>query len=349
MTLYYLFIHVVNIFLLTVLSKLIPRHNFIILVNEKLKMVLKKSLILSCLLAIIVFSFSFLPLNDHTDFSNISQEAIAQESSLDNLGVQNQTKAKMTITDRSLVVKLLAESLESRINKSAAVLEVTSKLPQIRSVSYANFISPELHGISNDLDIPKRKVAQDILTADPNFEVIFFLMPNGDMYMEEPYSNQQNLTRNNFAFRDYYIGAVNTNNTFLGNVIISASSGRPQAYIAIPVYSENNGTFIGVWSGGLNLTLFSESLQSLNLTNDGQHVVYIDQQGQKIADSDKQSLLSNGNQNELFANLQSFKNAVKGESSFSIETINGNRMLIFYTPMKFHSTTWAVLFMQHYN
>jgi hypothetical protein len=312
-------------------------------------MVLKKLLIFSCLLAIIIFSFSFLPLNDHTDFSNISQKAIAQGSSLDNLGVQNQTKEKMTITDRSLVVKLLAESLESRINKSAVVLEVTSKLPQIRSVSYATFISPELHGISNDLDIPKRKVAQDILTADPNFEVIFFLMPNGDMYMEEPYSNQQNLTRNNFAFRDYYIGAVNTNNTFLGNVIISASSGRPQAYIAIPVYSENNGTLIGVWSGGLNLTLFGESLQSLNLTNGGgQRVVYIDQQGQKIADSDKQLLLSNRNQNESFANLQSFKNAVKGESSFSIETINGNRMLIFYTPMKFHSTTWAVLFMQHY-
>lgn len=312
-------------------------------------MVLKKLLIFSCLFAIIVFSFSSLPLNDHTVFSNISQKAIAQGSSLDNLGVQNQTKAKMTITDRSLVVKLLAESLESRINKSAAILEVTSKLPQIRSVSYANFISDELHGISNDLDIPKRKVAQDILTADPNFEVIFFLVSNGDMYMEEPYSNQQNLTRNNFAFRDYYIGAVNTNNTFLGNVIISASSGRPQAYIAIPVYSENNGTFIGVWSGGLNLTLFSESLQSLNLTNGGQRVVYIDQQGQKIADSDKQSLLSNRNQNESFANLQSFKNAVKGESSFSIETINGNRMLIFYTPMKFDSTTWAVLFMQHYN
>src|SRR5918911_1617918 len=137
---------------------------------NKLKMVSKKSRIFSCLLVIIVFSFFFLPLDDHTDFSNISQKAIAQGSSLDNLGVQNQTKAKMTLTDRSLVVKLLAESLETRINKSAAILEVTSKLPQIRSVSYANFISAELHGISNDLDIPKRKVAQDILTADPNFE-----------------------------------------------------------------------------------------------------------------------------------------------------------------------------------
>ena len=124
---------------------------------NKLKMVLKKSLIFSCLLAIIVFSFSFLPLNDHTDFSNISQKAIAQGSSLDNLGAQHQTKEKMTITDRSLVVKLLAESLESRINKSAAILEVTSKLPQIRSVSYANFISAELHGISKILIFQKEK------------------------------------------------------------------------------------------------------------------------------------------------------------------------------------------------
>jgi hypothetical protein len=33
-------------------------------------------------------------------------------------------------------------------------------------------------------------------------------MPNGDEYMVEPYSRQQNLTGNNFAFRDYYKGAV---------------------------------------------------------------------------------------------------------------------------------------------
>jgi hypothetical protein len=44
--------------------------------------------------------------------------------------------------------------------------------------------------------------AQDILTADRDLQVISFLMPNGDIYMVEPYSRQQNLTANNFAFRD---------------------------------------------------------------------------------------------------------------------------------------------------
>ena len=60
----------------------------------------------------------------------------------------------------------------------------------------------------------------------------------------------------------------------------------------------------GIWVGGLNLILFSESLQALNLT-DGLRIVYVDQFGQKIADSDKRSsLLLNKNENESFANLQ---------------------------------------------
>jgi hypothetical protein len=179
-------------------------------------------------------------------------------------------------------------------------------------------------------------------------------MPNGDMYMEEPFSRQQNLTIDNFAFRDYYKGAVNTGNTYLGNIIISAASGLPQAYIAVPVFSEgnkfaSNTTLTGIWAGGLNLALFNESLQTLNLT-DGLRILYVDQLGQKIADSDRRSsLLLNKNSNESFANLQSFRNSEGGKSGSTIETINHNKMLIFYEPVKFSSTTWSVLLMQPYN
>ena len=55
-------------------------------------------------------------------------------------------------------------------------------------------------------------------------------------------------------------------------MIISASSGLPQSIIAVPLYpsaSDNNGnnmTLSGLWSGGLNLTELSETLQSSNLT-----------------------------------------------------------------------------------
>jgi hypothetical protein len=205
-----------------------------------------------------------------------------------------------------------------------------------------------LHGIPEDADMPKKKVAQDILDTDKDFQVISFLMPNGDMYLVEPYSRQENLTANNFAFRDYYRGVVDTHNTYLGNVIISASSGRPQTNIAVPIFSENNGTLIGVWAGGLNLTNFSKSLQSLNLTNN-ERVVYVDQQGQKIADSNNQSLLRPNSLNESFADLESFKNAVNGESGTLIESINGTKMLVSYHPVKVFSTVWAVLAIEPYD
>ena len=113
------------------------------------------------------------------------------------------------------------------------------------------------------------------------------------------------------------IRGFSTGDSYLGNIVISASSGLPQSNIAVPVYySDSNNTnnnndnrrnsdmtLLGVWSGGLNLTVFSEVLQSLNLTN-GERIVYVDQNGQKVADSNKQSFKTN--QNESFANLQAF-------------------------------------------
>jgi hypothetical protein len=263
--------------------------------------------------------------------------------------IQNKTAESTMPADRGLIVKLLADNLEKRINKSAGILEITGELPQVNNTSYASSISSELHGMPKDLDIAKRKVTHDILASDKDLEVIFFLMPNGDMYMEEPYSRQQNLTRNNFAYRDYYKGAVSTGDTYLGNVVISTSSGLPQSNIAVPLYSSaidnsDKMTLLGLWSGGLNLTEFSEALQSLNLTN-GERIVYVDQNGQKVADSNKQ--LSRTNQNESFANLQAFNNALQEQKPGSVkETINGTRMLVFYEPVQFHTTTWAVLLMK---
>ncbi len=259
--------------------------------------------------------------------------------------------------DGSLIVKLLADILENRINKSAAILEITGELPQVKNVSYANSISSGLHGIPKDLDIAKRKVGQDILAYNKDLQLIFFLMPNGDIYMSEPYSRQQNLTRNNFAFRDYYKGAVSTGDSFLGNIVISESSGLPQSNIAVPLYSStsnntnngnssnsNNMTLLGVWSGGLNLTDFSETLQSLNLTN-RERIIIVDQNGQKVADSNKQSFKTN--QNESFSNLQAFSNVMQEQQPGSVmEMINGIRMIVYYEPVQFHSTAWAVILLR---
>jgi hypothetical protein len=240
----------------------------------------------------------------------------------------------------------MAKNLENRIQKAGAILEITGKLPQVRDVPYANQTLNTLHGISENSDVDKRKIAQDILSNDKDFGAIFFLMANGDVYLVEPYKRQLNLTTNNLSFRDYYKGAVNTGGTYLGNVIKSASTGLPQVNIATPVFAEDsmltsNKTLVGIWGGGLNLTAFSEPLQALNLTN-GLRIVYVDQFGQKIVDSD----INKSTISESFANLNSFKNATSGQAGSTIDRVNNTKMLVTYQPVNVFSNTWAVILMQ---
>jgi hypothetical protein len=264
------------------------------------------------------------------------------QSSPSSLSSNNAT----TLGSKILNIKLLADNLENRLNKSAAILEITSKLPEVRKVSFGSSINNTLRGIPKDTDLAKRNVAQGILSKYNDFRVIALLMPNGNMYMEEPYSRQLNLTKTNFAFRDYYKGAVSTHNTYLGNLIIASCCGLPQANMAVPIYSSENNTnnpsLVGVWYGGLDLDVFNKSLQSLNLT-DNERIVYVDQHGQKIADSDKKQSI---NRNETFANLQSFKNAIAGKSGSNIEEINGTKMLVFYHPVKAIQARWVILDIQ---
>ena len=264
------------------------------------------------------------------------------QSSPSSLSSNNAT----TLGSKILNIKLLADNLENRLNKSAAILEITSKLPEVRKVSFGSSINNTLRGIPKDTDLAKRNVAQGILSKYNDFRVIALLMPNGNMYMEEPYSRQLNLSKTNFAFRDYYKGAVSTHNTYLGNLIIASCCGLPQANMAVPIYSSENNTnnpsLVGVWYGGLDLDVFNKSLQSLNLT-DNERIVYVDQHGQKIADSDKKQSI---NQNESFANFQSFKNAIAGKSGSTIEGINGTKMLVFYHPVKAIQARWVILDIQ---
>ena len=78
----------------------------------------------------------------------------------------------------------------------------------------------------------KRQVAKNIIVSCSGLYKIFFIMPNGDMCLLEPYCIQQTLTVNDYAFRDYFQGAIKTNDIYVGNVIVAkAASGGREAVI----------------------------------------------------------------------------------------------------------------------
>ncbi|MGB8573312.1 MAG: cache domain-containing protein [Nitrososphaeraceae archaeon] len=237
----------------------------------------------------------------------------------------NSTDSNSMQNNISLITNILAKNLENRIQKAGAILEITSKLPQVRDVPYAHLLNQTLntlHGIPKYADIEKRQVVKNILSSNNDLYEIFLLMPNGNMYFLEPYSIQQTLAVNNFAFRDYFQGAIRTNDTYLGNVhTTAAASGARTAKIAVPVYSlKDNSTIAGVWAGSIDFNVLNKELQALNLTSldNGTRVVYVDSKGQKIADSD----INKSTIPESFANLKGFKVAIGGQAASTMDTVN---------------------------
>ena len=244
------------------------------------------------------------------------------------------------LASNGTLANILSKNLVNYLNESASIIKLTSMIPDVSNAEFANKINSSLHGIADSDDVKKRQIADNILQHSDNLEAITFLMPNGDMYMQEPYSRQLDLSRNNFAFRDYYQGAIETKQAFLGDAIVSSSTGETVALISVPIYSQKNQSLLGIWSGVLNLSKFYDKLQSLSLPDDIR-VIYTDGNGQKIGDSN--SLLSN--KSESFAEFNSFKNGKFGKAGNGSETINGTRFLVSYAPISILSKTWVVMVM----
>ena len=301
------------------------------------------SVITLCLLTI----FIILSLNIGTNIQdNLFEPSSAQADISTNY---NSTDSNSTQNDISLITNILAKNLENRVQKAGAILEITSKLPQVRDVPYAHLLNQTLntlHGIPQYADIEKRQVVKNILSNNNDLYEIFLVMPNGDMYFLEPYSIQQTLAVNNYVFRDYFQGAIRTNDTYLGNVhTTAAASGARTAKIAVPAYSLNdNSTIAGVWAGSVDFNVLDKELQSLNLTSldDSTRVVYVDSNGQKIADSD----INKSTIPESFANLKGFKAAIGGQAGSTIDTVDNTKMLVAYQPVNAFHNTWVVLLMQ---
>ena len=89
-------------------------------------------------------------------------------------------------------------------------LQIASSLPQILQPPNINLIDPKVNGIPEDAIIEKRKIAKILLDQFNEFSSIVFLLNNGDVYFDEPFERQLNLTTNNPSFRDYYQMVVET-------------------------------------------------------------------------------------------------------------------------------------------
>jgi cache domain-containing protein len=270
---------------------------------------------------------------------------------VEKLGSVSYDKSELTIGKNSVLLKQLElYTLSQHLNDTVSNLMGLAEASMNRSSSFGNLPQVNLtsemklkyHGIPSDQEIEKRNEAKDLLANNKALLYVGLLLPNGDRYFGEPYSPYQtNSSVTNFAYRDHFIGALETRQPYLSNVFKAVTTGEPLAIVANPIYAESNNprSLIGVQVLGLNFSYFNNMIKSTMPTEDSdKRMVIVDNNGTEIADS----LFDNDNV-ESFKKLQSFRNAKNGETGLLTEKVNGKNMSISYTPIKFAQTNWIAL------
>src|SRR5215207_9811697 len=207
----------------------------------------------------------------------------------------------------------------------------------------------KINGIPEDADIEKRKIAKILLDQFNKFSSIVFLLNNGDVYFDEPFERQLNLTTNNLSFRDYYQVVNQTEKTYLSDAIISKSSGRNLAVIATPVINKEND-MIGILYGTINFNNYDKFLQSFNLQNNTR-LVLIDKNGVKIGDSNENetSASKESFEKKQFSNLTSVKLALEGKSGSIVEKLDEKENQITFLPYDLFQNKRILLLIQDCN
>lgn len=240
-------------------------------------------------------------------------------------------------------LKLLADRINLRLSNAVSAIKLTSKNPIMQSTPDSSFISYDLKGIPADRDMPKRIIAKNLLSVFPSFEYVFYAMPNGDLYVTEPYVRQINNSQLNFAFRDWYKGAILNHDVYVSEVYVSATTKQNVIAISSPIYQKDMETLVGFWVGVMDLNVLRQKIVETNFGKN-EDVAITDQHGTIIASNndDFQKLEPMSYANEV-------DQAISGNSGLTMKSIAGASYVIAYDKIPVQDHNWAVLSIQPYD
>ncbi|MEW6604378.1 MAG: cache domain-containing protein [Thermoproteota archaeon] len=226
-------------------------------------------------------------------------------------------------------------TVENRINQAIIAMEKTSELDEVKRTDYVDSIDVMQMGIPEDADVDKREVARQLLAGHTEFASIFFLTPSGDLYLGEPYEQQEQLPRLNYADRDWYKGVSATGEPYVSSVFMSAAVHVPAVAVAVPVF-ENEQT-VGYWVAIVNLGDIESDLEEIAGES---RILLVDHNATEIVDTGRTGQLT---ELQSFAQLKSVQRALSGESGTMVESVDGVEMNARFAPARAHPNTWAIV------
>lgn len=251
-------------------------------------------------------------------------------------GLKNSTMQDLQNRTKQTIV--LADVFATRIDEITDLLETTGRYPAVRNISYANLVSTEFMGIPESSDIEKRNVAKYLIKNESILGGVYFTLSNGDVYLGEPYSAQEQLPRINFADRDWYKGVSRTNETYISSVFFSASTRAPATAIALPIYQDDSSIkLLGYWVGIINIEPLWKTIKDDYLPG-GQELNVIDHEGIEMFNSGKYDYTEIQSAPSFYENGNA---TMIDKDSATIRILDGNIIAISY-PIHIRSHVWTV-------
>lgn len=254
------------------------------------------------------------------------------ESQIDQLVFEKQRQSKIT-----------AMSVEEKFNGVIKGLQISSIGDEFATHKTETQVSIKLKGIPESAEPEIRKVAKVLLKQYPDFDNIAFTLPGGDTYLVEPYELQQQMTSQNFAFRDWYVGVTRTNGPYMSEVFTAESTGKKTTKIAIPV-TDNETNLVGIWGGILNLDFLKVELDRLSVNKDGR-ILFFDHSGNIVVDTHNKGLTTH----EKETYYKYVTKSLTGQYGGAIASVDGEKFIVTYGPVKAGSTFWSILLIEPYD
>lgn len=134
-------------------------------------------------------------------------------------------------------LNLFSNLVDSKIINTMSIIEFASQTHLMSDFAYKSNVSEKLHGIPGDLEKSKRELLSDILKSNPDIATIFLVLPNGNIYLGEPFSDQEQLPRLNFADREWFEVVSAQDTIYVSSIFQSAAINAPAIALAVPIYS----------------------------------------------------------------------------------------------------------------
>ena len=253
---------------------------------------------------------------------------------------QVRQETRIIDTERIVSLKQIASMTELRFSDATKLLQTLSKVASVINHADAALVDKRLHGVPESNALNERNLFAKTLQTYGDFESITHVLPNGDTYLEEPYSYQKNNTLSNYGNTTWFIIMSSTLDTYVNPITTSDATGKKITLIGVPIFSQN-GTFSGFLAGTLDLGAIQKKLYNTQAYSDEKFL---------IIDSGRNIVASSDNDTTSHLNLRSISASLSGGSGTSIDDVDGTKVYVSYYPLYIvGSSPWAIVLIQPYD